>query len=125
MRATMIAPVDERAFSNGLARIGKHSPFLAGLVQRHPETVAAVHDHGLAEAIRQGLAAAACEDVGRMLRRQRQIISLATALADLTGMASLEEVVEQLSAFADHALDLAIRTAIVERAPDEIGRAHV
>ena len=105
-------------FSDTLRRIDSHSPFLAGLVQRHPATVAAVRDQGLACAIRDGMAEAHSPDIGKMLRRQRQVVSLATALADLSGMAPLEEVVEHLSAFADHALDLAIRTAIIERMPD-------
>jgi glutamate-ammonia-ligase adenylyltransferase len=118
MRDGVMARVDERAFSNGLQRIGWHSPFLAGLVERHPETVAAVRDQGLSHAIRDGLAAAEGPDIGAMLRRQRQIVSLAVGLADLSGLAPLEEVVEHLSAFADHALDLAIRTAILERTPD-------
>ena len=112
-----MARVDETAFSNGLQRIGSHSPFLAGLAERHPETVAAVRDQGLSRAIRDGLAAAEGADIGAMLRRQRQIVSLAVGLADLSDIASLEEVVEHLSTFADHALDLAIRTAIHERTP--------
>lgn len=117
MPAAMTSPVDLASFSETLERIRRHSPFLSGLVDRHPATVAAVRDHGLAAAIRGGLTAVASEDVGAMLRRQRQIVSLATGLADLAGMATLEEVVGHLSAFADHALDIAIRTAIVERTP--------
>ncbi len=118
----MNARPDEAGFSNALDRIRGHSPFLSGLVERHPETVAAVRDHGLDHAIRAGLAAAESSDVGKMLRIQRQVVSLATALSDLAGSASLEEVIEHLSAFADHALDLAIRTAITERTPGEAPR---
>lgn len=114
----MVATIHEGAFSNGLRRIGEHSPFLAGLAERNPDTVAAVRDKGLADAIRDGLEAAACDDVAIMLRRQRQVVSLAVGIADICGMASLEEVVGHLSAFADHALHLAIRAAIIERTPD-------
>nr|WP_047166483.1 bifunctional [glutamine synthetase] adenylyltransferase/[glutamine synthetase]-adenylyl-L-tyrosine phosphorylase [Sphingomonas sp. Y57] len=114
----MTGRADEHVFSNTLERIGEFSPFLSGLAARHPEIVAAVRDHGLDRAIRDGLAAAQSDDVGKMLRRQRQVVSLATGLADLSGMASLEEVVGHLSAFADHALDTAIRAAIAERTPD-------
>ncbi|MFC0303702.1 bifunctional [glutamine synthetase] adenylyltransferase/[glutamine synthetase]-adenylyl-L-tyrosine phosphorylase [Rhizorhabdus histidinilytica] len=114
----MTVRVDEHVFSKTLERIGDFSPFLSSLVGRHPEIVAAVRDHGLDRAIRDGLAAAHSDDVGKMLRRQRQVVSLATALADLSGMATLEEVVGHLSAFADHALDTAIRAAIAERTPD-------
>ncbi|WP_238147113.1 bifunctional [glutamine synthetase] adenylyltransferase/[glutamine synthetase]-adenylyl-L-tyrosine phosphorylase [Rhizorhabdus dicambivorans] len=115
----MTERVNERAFSNGLQRIREHSPFLAGLAERHPDTVAAVRDYGLSRAIRDGLAAAVDADVGVMLRRQRQIVSLTVGLADICGLAPLEEVVEHLSAFADHALDVAIRAAIGERTPGE------
>jgi glutamate-ammonia-ligase adenylyltransferase len=114
----MTSRPDEAAFADALRRIERHSPFLSGLVDRHPATVATVRDHGLARAIGDGLAAEGSDDVARMLRRQRQVVSLATALADLSGAAPLEEVVSQLSDFADHALDRAIRTAILERSPD-------
>jgi len=114
----MTAPIDNALLSNALERIGAHSPFLAGLAARHPDTVAAVRDRGLDRAIEEGLAEAQTEDVGATLRLQRQKISLATALTDLAGVASLEDVVGHLSAFADHALDAAIRQAILERTPD-------
>ncbi|KRB82475.1 glutamate-ammonia-ligase adenylyltransferase [Sphingomonas sp. Root710] len=105
-------------FSDALRRIGAFSPFLASLAERHPDTVAAVRDHGLTEAIRLGFAAVESPDAAVALRLQRQKLSLATALADLAGLAPLEEVVGHLSAFADRALDRAIRTAIAERTPD-------
>ncbi|MES2498285.1 MAG: bifunctional [glutamine synthetase] adenylyltransferase/[glutamine synthetase]-adenylyl-L-tyrosine phosphorylase [Pseudomonadota bacterium] len=114
----MTGLAEKHIFSNTLHRIGEYSPFLGGLAARHPAVVAAVRDHGLDHAIREGLAAAESDDIGKMLRRQRQVVSLATALADLSGMATLEDVVGHLSAFADHSLDIAIRTAILERTPD-------
>ena len=89
----MDARPDIAVFGDTLRRIGDHSPFLAGLVERHPATVIAVRDQGLERAIQVGLAEAKSPDIGRMLRRQRQIVSLATALADLSGTASLEQVV--------------------------------
>jgi len=104
-------------FSDTLRRISDHSPYLSALVERHPDIVAAVRDHGLQYAVTEGMAAVESDDTAVTLRRQRQKLSLATALADLAGIASLEEVVEQLSAFADHALDRAIRCAIAERTP--------
>jgi glutamate-ammonia-ligase adenylyltransferase len=110
---------DKHIFSNALERIGEYSPFLAGLATRHPEVVAAVRDKGLDRAIAEGMAAEQSDDVGKMLRRQRQVVSLATGLADIAGVATLEDVVTHLSAFADHALDAAIRAAILERTPDE------
>ncbi|KQX17808.1 MULTISPECIES: bifunctional [glutamine synthetase] adenylyltransferase/[glutamine synthetase]-adenylyl-L-tyrosine phosphorylase [unclassified Sphingomonas] len=118
----MVTHVDKHIFSNALERIREFSPFLSGLSGRFPAIVAAVRDEGLDRAIRDGLAAEQSDDIGKMLRRQRQIVSLATALADLTGIATLEEVVAHLSAFADHALDTAVRAAIVERTPDAAPR---
>ncbi|RYD81862.1 MAG: glutamine-synthetase adenylyltransferase, partial [Sphingomonadales bacterium] len=114
----MITHPDIAVFADTLRRVGDHSPFLASLVERHPDVVSSVRDHGLDRAIRDGLTAAESDDVGKMLRRQRQVVSLATALADLSGAAPLESVVGHLSSFADYALDLAIRTAITERTPD-------
>src|SRR3546814_1414329 len=55
---------------------------------------------------------------GARLRRMKQVIALVTALADLAGEWPLEKVIATLSDFADEALDLAIATAIRERAPD-------
>lgn len=121
----MIPRPDIALFSDALRRIGDHSPFLASLVERHPATVAAVRDHGFESAIEDGLAEVRSSDVARMLRRQRQVVSLATALADLSGAAPFEEVVEHLSSFADQALDLAIRTAIIERTPGAEPRGFV
>ena len=113
----MISRANIAVFSDTLRRIGAFSPFLAGLAERHPDIVTAVRDHGLSGAIRDGFAAVESPDTAATLRLQRQTLSLATAFADLAGLAPLEEVVEHLSAFADHALDRAIRTAIAERTP--------
>src|SRR3546814_13938810 len=52
----------------------------------------------------------------------KQVIALVTALADLAGEWPLEKVIATLSDFADEALDLAIATAIRERAPDAAPR---
>jgi len=112
------------SISNALERIAEHSPFLGGLVDRNPALVAAVAEDGLDAAIASSIAAVESGDVPRMLRLQRQAVSLATGLADLAGIASLEQVVGHLSAFADHALDLAVRTAILERTPDVEPRGY-
>ncbi len=122
MPAGMTASVQEDAVAEALERIRNHSPFLSGLATRHPDVVAAVAEKGLARAIAEGMEAQRSDDVPVMLRRQRQLVSLAVGVADLAGIATLEEVVEQLSAFADHALDHAIRAAIAERTPGEEAR---
>jgi len=109
-----------QAFSEAIARAEAHAPFLRRLMARRP----AVADR-LAAADLEGALAAARADaadapgVGAMLRRERQGLALAVAIGDLAGALPLERVVRLLSDFADRALDLAIRTALVERYPDD------
>lgn len=55
--------------------------------------------------------------VGVALRRARRREALIVAIADLAGALDLAGVTRRLTDFADLALDLAIRTAIRERAP--------
>jgi glutamate-ammonia-ligase adenylyltransferase len=104
--------------ADALRRIEHHSGFLRTLVARRPEVVTAVAEHGLAFAVQSSMLPIEPEHAGQQLRLQRQAVALATALADLSGAAALEDVVSCLSRFADHALDTAIRTAILERTPD-------
>ena len=52
------------------------------------------------------------------MRRQRHGLALAVALGDLAGELSLEQVTAHLSDFADHAIDRALRAAMLERVPD-------
>lgn len=69
------------------------------------------------DALTQALSAHVAGDVGATLRQQRQGVALVTALADLSGTWDLTQVTRTLSDFADDALDVAIATAIAERAP--------
>lgn len=95
------------------------SPFLRGLLGRRPDVVSNFEEQGL-EAVLAAAAAASNgdEDVGRALRRERQAVALAVALADLMG-APFETVTRALSDFADRALDRAIAAAIAERGAGE------
>ena len=104
-------------FSDALRRIEAHSPFLMGLAARHPAVIDDLRSVGLERCAMAIMATTEGDDISRTMRVARQKIALATAIADLAGAASLERVVRQLSAFADHALDKAIRTAIEERTP--------
>ena len=52
------------------------------------------------------------KDVMVYLRQQKARIALLTGLADLGGVWSLEDVTGALTRFADHAVDIALRTAI-------------
>ncbi|WP_183985167.1 bifunctional [glutamine synthetase] adenylyltransferase/[glutamine synthetase]-adenylyl-L-tyrosine phosphorylase [Sphingomonas jinjuensis] len=62
------------------------------------------------------------EPVSRRLRWQRRTLATAVAIGDLAGVLDLTEVTAALTRFADHALDLAIRTAIQERTPEAESR---
>ena len=56
-------------------------------------------------------------EIGSSLRRSRQRVAFAVALADLAGLAGFEEIVPLLSGFADYALDQAIAAAMAEIFP--------
>ncbi|SNS44568.1 glutamate-ammonia-ligase adenylyltransferase [Sphingomonas laterariae] len=95
-----------------------HAPFLRRAAEQRPEIVERIADQDVAGAL--ALCAPTDDaDVGRALRRERQGLSLAVALADLAGLMPFEQVVATLSDFADRALDRAIAAAIEERTPGE------
>jgi glutamate-ammonia-ligase adenylyltransferase len=113
----MVAMENTVNFSDALLRIERHSPFLRMLAGQRRDVVARLTADGLEAVLRDNLAPIEAGDAARGLRRQRQAIALATGLADLAGVASLDQVIATLSTFADHALDQAIRIAIEERTP--------
>jgi len=84
-------------------------------MRRRPDVIDGLARDGLAATLAAAEAAARDDpDTGRALRRERQVVALAVALADLAG-ASFETVTRALSDFADRALDRAIAAAIAER----------
>ena len=105
---------DGSASSAALLRATAHSPFLAGLIERHGALAKLCGDGAFEEALRQALALDDA-DVGKMLRMRRQGVALVTAIADLSGAWDLTKVTRVLSDFADAALNIAIETAIRER----------
>ncbi len=98
-----------------LARARAHAPFLARALDRQPllADMLAGGDTAAAFAFAQGQAAH--EDTGTALRRERLALATLLAVGDLAGAFPLTRVVGELTAFADRALDRAIRTAIAER----------
>ena len=102
------------AIVDALGRARTHSPFLEGLIARDPEAVDGI---SAGDAVPILAAAHADAPVPRRLRLARRRAALLVAVADLSGAYGLTEVTAALSEFADHALDLAIRTAIAERSP--------
>jgi glutamate-ammonia-ligase adenylyltransferase len=92
-----------------------HSPFLRGILRRRPEVAEKLAAQGLAAVLAEAERASVAEpDVANALRRERQVVALAVALADLAG-APFEQVTSSLSDFADRALNRAIVAAIAER----------
>jgi [glutamine synthetase] adenylyltransferase / [glutamine synthetase]-adenylyl-L-tyrosine phosphorylase len=107
---------------NLVAGILAHSPFLTRSMRRHPdwliEALESDPDAHLA-ALLEPLAAD-MELTGELnesmagLRRLRQRVALVVALADLAGLWTVDRVVEALTAFADAAVDVALRLALRE-----------
>ena len=114
MAVTVVA--GERAAA--LERAVAHAPFLRAAAASFPDIAQTFLDEGSESAVAKALAIVG-ESVGERLRRQRHALALATALADLSGEQPLEWVTATLSDFADAAMDQALRTAMLERLPDE------
>ncbi|WP_116091510.1 bifunctional [glutamine synthetase] adenylyltransferase/[glutamine synthetase]-adenylyl-L-tyrosine phosphorylase [Sphingomonas crusticola] len=111
----MTEQIEASALSSAIERAETFSPFLRQLMRRRPELVEKLARDGLAALLASAAADAGTDtDTMRALRRERQAVSLGVALADLAG-ASFEAVTQALTAFADRALDRAIRAAISER----------
>jgi len=118
-RAAMQSGAMRDDWQNAIERARAHAPFLAQALERQPE-LAALLEQGegngaLAAARRAGEGA---PDVGTALRRERLALATALAIGDLAGALPLDQVMGQLSDFADRALDRAITSAIRSRMPD-------
>jgi len=103
--------------NDALERARAHSPFLRSATERWPELAESFLAEGSDAAISSALAADG-DSLGVTLRRQRHGLALAVALGDLSGDLTLERVTATLSAFADRAIDEALRLAVAERVPD-------
>ncbi len=93
-----------------------NSPFLARLIERNVDLIPTIEKGDFETALKSALARSH-ENVGTMLRKQKQGVALVTAIADLSGAWDLAHVTQVLSDFADHALEIAIAAAIEERVP--------
>ncbi|HRO15387.1 MAG TPA: glutamine-synthetase adenylyltransferase [Paracoccus sp. (in: a-proteobacteria)] len=113
------APPELRALVEGAAGC---SPYLAGLIAHesawlvsslaHPEVVACET---------RGFESLSAADLGPALRRAKRRVALWTALADLGGVWTLEQVTGALTDLADRATDLALRAHVA----DEIRRGKL
>jgi glutamate-ammonia-ligase adenylyltransferase len=111
----MIAAAELPSLDRALALAEGHSPFLRLGLRRRPDVAERLASDGLAAVLAEAESLSNADpDVAGALRRERQVVALAVALADLAG-ASFETVTRALSHFADRALDRAITAAIGER----------
>lgn len=106
-------------WQSALARAQDHAPFLALALRRRPE-LAELLAQGRAE---EALAAArrsgeGIDDIGKALRIERLSHALVLAIGDLAGAFPLEQVLSELTGFADSALDRAMRAVVARRCPD-------
>ena len=102
-------------WAGALQRARAHAPFLVRALDRQPELTALLERGDGAGALVWAKAQGAHPDTEVALRRERLALAAALAVGDLAGAFSLTQVVAELTAFADRALDRAIRTAIAER----------
>ncbi|MDP5103807.1 MAG: bifunctional [glutamate--ammonia ligase]-adenylyl-L-tyrosine phosphorylase/[glutamate--ammonia-ligase] adenylyltransferase [Erythrobacter sp.] len=102
-------------WDSALHRARTHAPFLARALERQPELAALLAAGDGVEALAWARAQSAHPDAEVALRRERLALAAALAVGDLAGAFPLAQVVGELTAFADRALDRAIRTAIHER----------
>lgn len=104
------------AIRDALTRAQNNSPFLARLIERNADLIPAIESGDFDTALKSALARVD-DNVGTMLRKQKQGVALVTAIADLSAAWDLTRVTRILSDFADHALEIAIAAAIEERVP--------
>ncbi len=105
----------EADWDSALHRARSHAPFLARALDRQPELGALLEAGDAAGALAWAQAQAEHPDPEIALRRERLALAATLAVGDLAGAFPLAQVVHELTAFADRALDRAIRTAISER----------
>ena len=109
-------PPDLRAL---IANTASCSPYLMGLLQREGEWLRMALAMAPAAVIDSLLVAA--PDLGPHLRQSKRRVALYTALADIAGVWTLEQVTAALTALADFATHTAITTLVA----DEIRRGKL
>ena len=116
---------DRPDWTGALERARAHAPFLARSLDRQPE-LADLLAAGNGEAALDWAKAQGQRDaVEAALRRERLGLATALAIGDLAGAFALARVTGELTAFADRALDRAMRTAIRERTGEDSAEGFV
>ena len=106
-------------WTGALARARAHAPFLADALDKLPDLAELLATGAIDTTLAKARAAGDGEpDAGVALRRERLALALALGIGDLAGALPLSAVTHALSAFADRALDTAIRDAVARRTPD-------
>ncbi|MEE4315398.1 MAG: bifunctional [glutamate--ammonia ligase]-adenylyl-L-tyrosine phosphorylase/[glutamate--ammonia-ligase] adenylyltransferase [Erythrobacter sp.] len=106
-------------WSSALRRARDYAPFLARALDRQPELASLLEAGDSEAALAWARSQAGNPDTEVALRRERLALATTVAIADLAGAFPLARVVHELTAFADRALDRAIRTAITERTDED------
>lgn len=112
-------------WDSALTRARAHAPFLARALERQPDLAALLAAGEGEAALGWARAQAQHPDPEVALRRERLALAAALAVGDLAGAFPLARVVEELTAFADRALDRAIRTAIAERTGEDSAEGFI
>lgn len=107
------------SLKDALARAEAHSPYLRKLLTRHEDISALLEGDKLGEALACAHALDPGLPVATALRQAKARLALSLAIGDLAGALTLEQVVGELSDFADLSLDRAIAAAIDVLTPDE------
>ena len=109
-----LPPLDPR-LSALIAGVAGCSPYLAGLLQKEAAWLPGALDHDdVVTRETAGLEDLSADDLAVALRRAKRRVALQTALADLGGVWTLEQVTGALSDLADRAVDLALRAQVAQ-----------
>jgi glutamate-ammonia-ligase adenylyltransferase len=101
-----------------LAATAGCSPYLAGLIEKEADWLrsGALFHADVVMRETEGFDDLDASELGAALRRAKRRVALQTALADLGGVWSLEQVTGALSDLADRAVDLALRIHVAAEA---------
>jgi glutamate-ammonia-ligase adenylyltransferase len=113
-----MADLSQADWAGALARARAYAPFLALGLDRQPELENLLAEGRGEEALAHARALSGGDEVGVSLRRERSALAVALAVGDLAGAFALSRIMQELSDFADRALDTAIAEAIRQRVPD-------
>jgi len=106
-------------WENAIERARSHAPFLALAMDRLPDLTALLAAGQGSQALDFAKQAGSeCDNTGIALRRERLALALSLGIGDLAGAFPLAQIMAELSAFADRALDSAIAEAIHHRTPN-------